>query len=184
MERPAAPLAHVALVGAGPGDPELVTVRAARLLAQADVVVHDALVGDGVLALAPATAELIDVGKRPGNGVAQDLINLLLVRQRKLMLRNRLFIGFRIAAAFFMSVVYGGLYWQGSITNGFNFFGLFLNCCMHLAFANISEMSGAVESESRRAACRTGMRGARARPGAVQGRFSREQSLRMSAFSA
>jgi uroporphyrin-III C-methyltransferase len=72
--------ASVALVGAGPGDPDLLTVRAARLLAAADVVVHDALVGDGVLALASPTAELIDVGKRPGQGVAQDLINLLLVQ--------------------------------------------------------------------------------------------------------
>ena len=70
----------VALVGAGPGDPELLTVRAARLLAEADVVVHDALVGDGVLALAAPGAELVDVGKRPGQGVAQDLINVLLVR--------------------------------------------------------------------------------------------------------
>lgn len=72
--------ATVALVGAGPGDPDLLTVRAARLLAAADVVVHDALVGDGVLALASPHAELIDVGKRPGQGVAQDLINLLLVQ--------------------------------------------------------------------------------------------------------
>jgi len=70
----------VALVGAGPGDPELLTVRAARLLADAEVVVYDALVGDGVLALAASRAELIDVGKRPGQGVAQDLINVLLVR--------------------------------------------------------------------------------------------------------
>jgi uroporphyrin-III C-methyltransferase len=67
------------LVGAGPGDPELLTVKAARLLAGADVVVHDALVGDGVLALVPPTAELIDVGKRPGRPVPQELISTLLV---------------------------------------------------------------------------------------------------------
>ena len=67
------------LVGAGPGDPELLTVRAARLLAAAHVVVHDALVGDGVLALLPPTAELIDVGKRPGRPVPQELISTLLV---------------------------------------------------------------------------------------------------------
>jgi len=70
---------RVTLVGAGPGDPELLTVRAVRRLAEADVVVHDALVGEGVLALVPPHVELIDVGKRPGRGTAQDLINLLLV---------------------------------------------------------------------------------------------------------
>ncbi|MFZ4718338.1 MAG: uroporphyrinogen-III C-methyltransferase [Ilumatobacteraceae bacterium] len=75
---PASP--WVSLVGAGPGDPDLLTVRAARRLAAADVVVHDALVSDAVLALARPGAELIDVGKRPGQGVAQDLINVLLVR--------------------------------------------------------------------------------------------------------
>ena len=70
----------VALVGAGPGDPELLTVRAARLLAEAEVVVYDALVSDDVMALISPTAEVVDVGKRPGQGVAQDEINAVLVR--------------------------------------------------------------------------------------------------------
>lgn len=78
------------LVGAGPGDPELLTVRAARLIAEADVVVHDALVGDGVLALVPDGVELIDVGKRPGSAVPQEEISALLVqlgRQDKRVVR-------------------------------------------------------------------------------------------------
>ncbi len=69
----------VYLVGAGPGDPDLLTVRAARLLAEADVVVHDALVDEAVLGLASRRARLIDVGKRPGRGVAQDEINATLI---------------------------------------------------------------------------------------------------------
>lgn len=73
-------LGWVALVGAGPGDAELLTVKAARLLAEADVVVHDALVSSDVLALASPDAELIDVGKRPGQSPAQGLINVLLLR--------------------------------------------------------------------------------------------------------
>ncbi|HSB87087.1 MAG TPA: uroporphyrinogen-III C-methyltransferase [Ilumatobacteraceae bacterium] len=70
----------ISLVGAGPGDPELLTVRGLRRLRAADVVVHDALVGTGVLALARAEAELIDVGKRPGAPVPQEMINELLIQ--------------------------------------------------------------------------------------------------------
>lgn len=70
----------ISLVGAGPGDPELLTVRGLRRLQEADVVVHDALVSTGVLALARPDAELIDVGKRPGAPVPQELINELLIQ--------------------------------------------------------------------------------------------------------
>src|SRR3546814_2121850 len=54
------------LVGAGPGDPELLTRKAERLLREADIVFYDALVGAGVLALIPAHANCIPVGKRSG----------------------------------------------------------------------------------------------------------------------
>ena len=69
----------VSLVGAGPGDPDLLTMKAARLLAEAEIVVHDALVGDGVLALIPPHVERIDVGKRVGKPVPQEMISALLV---------------------------------------------------------------------------------------------------------
>ena len=69
----------VYLVGAGPGDPGLLTRRGAELLARADVVVHDRLSEISLLDLAPAGAERIDVGKSPGAPVAQEEINALLV---------------------------------------------------------------------------------------------------------
>ncbi|CAB4535726.1 unannotated protein [freshwater metagenome] len=70
----------VYLVGAGPGDPGLLTVRAAELLAVADVVIYDRLSAPGLLALAPPSAERIAVGKIPrGPSVPQEEINALLV---------------------------------------------------------------------------------------------------------
>jgi uroporphyrin-III C-methyltransferase len=68
------------LMGAGPGDPELLTVKAARLLASARLVLHDHLVGAGVLALVPREARRICVGKRARrHTLPQEEINALLV---------------------------------------------------------------------------------------------------------
>ncbi|MCW4461485.1 uroporphyrinogen-III C-methyltransferase [Sphingomonas sp. BT-65] len=73
------PPGSVWLVGAGPGDVELLTLKAARLIATAEIVFYDALVGPEILALA-AHAELIPVGKRAGrHSKDQDAINGLLV---------------------------------------------------------------------------------------------------------
>ncbi len=58
---------RIYLVGAGPGDPELLTLKALRLLRSADVVLHDALVTDEILQLSRPHAQLIDVGKRVGD---------------------------------------------------------------------------------------------------------------------
>jgi uroporphyrin-III C-methyltransferase len=70
----------VYLVGAGPGDPRLLTLRGADVLRRADVVLYDRLAPAALLALAPARAELLDVGKLPGAcPVGQDDINRLLV---------------------------------------------------------------------------------------------------------
>ncbi len=72
---------EVWLVGAGPGDPELLTRKAERLLADATVVFHDALVGTGVLDLIPRATRRVSVGKRSGrHSRAQGSINELLVQ--------------------------------------------------------------------------------------------------------
>jgi uroporphyrin-III C-methyltransferase len=60
------PLGKLYLIGAGPGDPELLTVKAARVLGQCDVVLYDRLTTPGVLALARSDAELVYVGKHDG----------------------------------------------------------------------------------------------------------------------
>ena len=73
---------RVLLVGAGPGDPDLLTVRAAREIGAADVVVHDGLVGAAILALARADARLISVAKqRSRHSVPQDGINAILIAE-------------------------------------------------------------------------------------------------------
>jgi uroporphyrin-III C-methyltransferase len=72
----------VFLVGAGPGDPDLLTVKAARLIGEADVIVHDGLVDDAILALANQEARFISVAKqRSRHSVPQDGINAILVRE-------------------------------------------------------------------------------------------------------
>ena len=74
----------VYLVGSGPGDPELMTLKAARLVGAADVIVYDHLGAEGVLNLARADAEKIYAGKEASNhALPQDEINLLLVRLAK-----------------------------------------------------------------------------------------------------
>jgi len=74
----------VALVGAGPGDPELVTLKALRLLQEADVVLYDNLVNPGILELARRDSEKIYVGKRRRfHGIRQEGINALLVEHAR-----------------------------------------------------------------------------------------------------
>ncbi len=77
---PRRPWGTVSLVGAGPGDPELLTVKALKRLQTAQVVLHDQLISPAVLALIPPTARRIEVGKRCGRrSWAQSRINHLLI---------------------------------------------------------------------------------------------------------
>jgi len=69
----------VYLVGAGPGDADLLTVRAARLLGDADVVVRDRLVDESVMGYVNPHAKIFDVGKVPGTSSSQESINELLI---------------------------------------------------------------------------------------------------------
>ena len=72
----------VYLVGAGPGDPELLTLKAARLLERADVIIHDGLVSQEILDLASPSAQLVSVAKKRSlHSVPQDQINQILVRE-------------------------------------------------------------------------------------------------------
>jgi uroporphyrin-III C-methyltransferase len=82
MDNAANRLGTVYLVGAGPGDPELLTLRAARLLSAATLVVHDGLVDPAIMAMVPEGARLVSVAKsRARHTMQQDDINALLVRE-------------------------------------------------------------------------------------------------------
>jgi uroporphyrin-III C-methyltransferase/precorrin-2 dehydrogenase/sirohydrochlorin ferrochelatase len=77
---PRAEAGNVYLVGAGPGDPELLTVKALRLIESADVILHDDLVPSAILNLAPLHAVVVNVGKRCGTKtITQEEINALMV---------------------------------------------------------------------------------------------------------
>ena len=74
------PTGHVVFVGAGPGDPDLLTLKALRALQAADVVIHDRLVSPGILDLADPAARRLNAGKQGfGPAMSQDDINALIV---------------------------------------------------------------------------------------------------------
>lgn len=82
MSNPTLDSGKVWLVGAGPGDPDLLTLRAARLIMRAKLIVHDGLVDPAILALAQPSARLISVAKRRSrHTMPQEEINALLVRE-------------------------------------------------------------------------------------------------------
>ena len=90
VEKDLSNVEKVSLVGAGPGEPELLTVKGLRLLETADVIVHDRLINNRLLAMARPDAEVVDVGKIPGGGRRQSDINSFLIstaRQGKRVVR-------------------------------------------------------------------------------------------------
>ena len=76
-------MGKVYLIGAGPGDPQLMTLKAARALGVADVVLVDALVNRGCLAHARSDARIVEVGKRAGSGTSQAFIEQVMVQTAK-----------------------------------------------------------------------------------------------------
>ena len=80
----------VYLVGAGPSDAELITVKGKRLMEEADVIVYDRLVGSSILSYGNNEAEYIDVGKRAGfHPIPQEEINKILASRGSPCIRER-----------------------------------------------------------------------------------------------
>lgn len=78
------PAGKVFLVGAGPGDPDMLTVKALRLIQAAQVILHDDLVPSAILQLAPPSAEVVNVGKRCGKkNITQEQINALMIQHSR-----------------------------------------------------------------------------------------------------
>jgi uroporphyrin-III C-methyltransferase len=75
------PRPKLTVVGAGPGDPDLITVKAIKALQTADIVLYDALISDELLAYCKPETEKIYVGKRPGESHSQDAINFMIVEK-------------------------------------------------------------------------------------------------------
>jgi len=84
IDEPNAPACNVYLVGAGPGDPDLLTVKAVRLIRTANVILHDDLVPQAILDHASPSAEIVNVGKRCGTKtITQDEINALMIHHAR-----------------------------------------------------------------------------------------------------
>ena len=79
----ATPTGEVILVGAGPGDPDLLTLKAHKAILAADLIVHDGLVGPRILALAPATSRISVAKSRSRHTMRQDAINDLLIAEAR-----------------------------------------------------------------------------------------------------
>ena len=75
------PKPKLTVVGAGPGDPDLITLKAIKALKSADVVLYDALIADDLLNYCQLNCEKIYVGKRPGESHSQDAINFMIVEK-------------------------------------------------------------------------------------------------------
>ena len=89
-EKPATPVGSVVLVGAGPGDPGLVTLNALRAMNEADVILHDRLVSAEVLRLARRDATRIEVGKSAsGHSMLQEEIHALMLEHARAGRRHR-----------------------------------------------------------------------------------------------